>query len=514
MVNTLDAGMSERVNDMKMLAAAGAILKESEQARDLLNALKKTDSVYSWLGIVKENGSILYANQKIHEGDVLPSAGELKTLDEAAEIENFDASQWLISAEKNSSDKKSTRYVRISVPIEENGVYKNKYAVAYLSWDWAKERVNSVLTPARRAAGIEIFIIDKTEKLLYASNDKQVVFPPLHTLNDPISLHWPDGKEYLTAMRYSKGINDFAGMGWRIVVRQPVDQAFSTIYLLQKYILKIGLFFVIVFVGIGFYVAWTLSRPLVQLAKDAESFRESKDVGIFQTKSALYELTLLQNSLNMLLKSRRSYEDQLSTLNANLEKKVKDRTKALEDSNKELQSSLDERQLLMKQLESLATTDSLTGLLNRRAFHERAEYEISRSQRNNQPVSLLTFDIDYFKRINDTYGHDGGDEVLQKCALVCQQQLRDIDLLARFGGEEFVILLPNTDEEHGYQVAERIRKAFEDGVIQTTKGEIRFTASFGVSAGDGSQSLKTMLHDVDQALYVAKDSGRNRVVRA
>jgi diguanylate cyclase (GGDEF)-like protein len=120
------------------------------------------------------------------------------------------------------------------------------------------------------------------------------------------------------------------------------------------------------------------------------------------------------------------------------------------------------------------------------------------------------FDIDYFKKINDTYGHNVGDLVLQKIADICRTILRDIDIIGRIGGEEFAILLPQTDAGEAYNVAERLRIAIEEAMLQP-----KFTASFGVvAAGKGSTEIDTLLNHSDGALYEAKGSGRNRVCMA
>lgn len=171
---------------------------------------------------------------------------------------------------------------------------------------------------------------------------------------------------------------------------------------------------------------------------------------------------------------------------------------------------------LRQELEHQATTDALTGLCNRRQFEVHAHRELSRAQRSGAPLAVLAMDIDKFKSINDTYGHAAGDAVLKALARACAPHLREVDTLARLGGEEFAVLLPETDLAAAQHVAERIRQALaEEGVASSNTETIRFTVSLGAAEyKDGTEDLATLLHRADAALYRAKQTGRNRVCTA
>lgn len=167
---------------------------------------------------------------------------------------------------------------------------------------------------------------------------------------------------------------------------------------------------------------------------------------------------------------------------------------------------------LEEELRTLATTDPLTGAYNRRRFIERAEAEIARGKRYESPVSMLTLDIDHFKKINDTHGHPVGDEVLKALVDICQHTLRTTDIFARMGGEEFSAILPETDIEDAGKTAERLRRAVERSKVITDGGTITYTISIGLSqAHDNEESLPDLMRRADDALYRAKESGRNRV---
>lgn len=165
-------------------------------------------------------------------------------------------------------------------------------------------------------------------------------------------------------------------------------------------------------------------------------------------------------------------------------------------------------------LEKQAYTDYLTGLNNRRSFIERTEIELYRKERYGREFSLIMFDIDYFKYINDKYGHNTGDSVLKEIANICCSVLREVDIIGRIGGEEFAILLPETDIVQATLVAERLRVSISNGkVFPNPNEEVKFAASFGVTfTKDANKSINELLNQADNALYKAKNSGRNRVV--
>ena len=163
-----------------------------------------------------------------------------------------------------------------------------------------------------------------------------------------------------------------------------------------------------------------------------------------------------------------------------------------------------------------ATKDFLTGLYNRRAFEDMARQELARWQRGREPLSLLLIDADHFKRVNDTYGHPTGDAVLRALAHAVQDQLRELDIVARFGGEEIVVVMPSTDLVGARSAAERIRQAIELLRVPTADGsQARFTISVGVAeASREAGSVELLLQRADEALYEAKRRGRNRTVVA
>lgn len=198
------------------------------------------------------------------------------------------------------------------------------------------------------------------------------------------------------------------------------------------------------------------------------------------------------------------------------------RLKALQDAliekNRELDRANRELDKKREELLALTRTDGLTGLYNRRYFEERLAAEFARSERYRVPLSCLMLDLDHFKKMNDTYGHPFGDKVLKGAAGVTQGSLRTVDLLARYGGEELVALLPETGPKEARMVAERIRSRIEalEFTHRTPEGEeatVRCTASVGIATYPvpSIESAEGLLRAADDCLYNAKSEGRNRV---
>ena len=165
---------------------------------------------------------------------------------------------------------------------------------------------------------------------------------------------------------------------------------------------------------------------------------------------------------------------------------------------------------LMKELEKAAYVDALTGIYNRKHFVELADAEIKRAIRMNQAVYVAMLDIDFFKKVNDTLGHDAGDIVLKEIAGIIQKTIRSYDLFGRFGGEEFIILFTVTDEQEAYNTAERIRKNIEQNVINYEDNELRLTASIGMARLINDRPFQNAIRNSDEALYKAKNSAVTR----
>jgi diguanylate cyclase (GGDEF)-like protein len=214
--------------------------------------------------------------------------------------------------------------------------------------------------------------------------------------------------------------------------------------------------------------------------------------------------------LDQTLKTLVKKENELSQTNKELLNEIAAREKT--------ENALRESQ---KALSLQATTDPLTGLFNRRHFYKLARMEIRKALRYSRPLSLIMCDIDFFKKVNDTYGHPLGDKVIKMIAETAKNELRTTDILARYGGEEFIILLTETSAANAFTLCERLRKKIEKKTVLKGKEKISVTTSFGISdhlikseksgSEEDKKIITKLITGADQALYESKEAGRNRV---
>jgi len=272
---------------------------------------------------------------------------------------------------------------------------------------------------------------------------------------------------------------------------------------LHKYALRLLLLLVlyslvILFVFPLFYRT-NLLKPLHVLL---EGVKQAQAGNLKVVLPARYEdeIGILTRTFNSMINTIRLAQNELQTINEELEERVRQRTAELAESE--------------ARYRHLATIDPLTGLFNRRHFFEFAGQEIERSLRYHRAVSAIMFDIDHFKKVNDTYGHAAGDVVLKEVAKHCQDKLREVDIIGRYGGEEFVVLLPEATLETARQVAERLRAEVASLSVSAPDVEkpILVTISLGVAELGGEfLTVDKLLANADYALYQSKQTGRNRV---
>jgi diguanylate cyclase (GGDEF)-like protein len=262
---------------------------------------------------------------------------------------------------------------------------------------------------------------------------------------------------------------------------------------MQKNIARVGIALAIIFWVVD---AWIHSLPL-----DNVTFVDS-------VLSPEFERLWIRSFVVLLFLIFSAYAEHLLNIINKMTEELRLYHERLEDTVAELKTEASERKEAIVELEMLAVTDPLTTLINRRKFNELLSYEIERNQRYQVDLSLIMCDIDHFKQINDSFGHDVGDNALKIFSDKIKKNIREVDIFARWGGEEFMILMPNVKISDANSIAEKLRK-----VIETTniKAIDSLTASFGVTNFSSGDTMESFIKRADAALYQAKDKGRNTV---
>lgn len=236
-------------------------------------------------------------------------------------------------------------------------------------------------------------------------------------------------------------------------------------------------------------------------------FMEWSVHGLCDDEGTLHFYVAVQRDIS----ARKDYESQLARQAHELERantQLERANSQLVSANAELERTNEQLAEANARLASLSLTDSLTGLSNHRAFHARLDAELARAKRDRTPLSLLLLDVDRFKSYNDSFGHPAGDDALQQIAHLFQTHARPSDCVARHGGEEFAVLLPNTDREGALHIAERLRQTIESNAWPHRP----VTISIGIATTDPTDpDTRPLIPQADKALYNSKSTGRNRI---
>ncbi len=350
------------------------------------------------------------------------------------------------------------------------------------------ERVSGVLRAAGQAAE-SAYLIDATGRVAAVGR-----VPPV-SLNDQLSSKLMQRLQpaRIASFWHDDGVETVGtiapvgGTDWSIIVEQPSELAFAIINELERLILGLGLLFVIGMSLIAYVFAHGLAAPLKRLTEGAAKVADG-DLGVELPVQGRDEIAYLTRVFGKMVKR----------LNAG--------RAALDRSNSRLRAR-------NQTLKVLSSTDPLTGLYNRQHLNSRLGDLLEVSRERGESFALLMMDLDHFKRLNDRHGHLAGDEALKLIADELRAILRDDDYAARFGGEEFLVLLPLVDEKTAILVAERLRSGIEKHPIDLRGNRVRLTLSIGVAVfPEAGTDADALIQAADHALYQAKSAGRNRTV--
>lgn len=479
----------------------------SKNARDfapLLNALSESFSSYAWIGLVAPDGVVLSSTDNLLKG---MNVGHRPWFQAATERPFLgDAHEALLLEEKLSNPSSSPlRFVDIAVPVLSDDGELLAVLGAHLYLDWVANMGESFLAPLQERLQSELIVASRTGDILIGPEGTVGQQLPDRFVSGAqreqaghvtTSL---SGNEYLIGYSQLRDRSEYSTFNWLVVVRKPAMKAFQPADDLRNTLMTAGALIAAVLMIVATYAARKTTRPLLKIAEEAGQLDPDKPDTLIRMRDEYDEVKTLSSVLRDLIQSLAEKTRQMNELNRTLEQRVAERTEALEMAN--------------KQLEATVRTDALTDMNNRRYFFELGEVALKKAVRSGTPLSAIMFDADHFKKINDTYGHAIGDKALVHLSRLAVDAVRDTDILARIGGEEFAVLLENTDEAKASEVAERLRQSIDDSPLPLERGNATMSISAGVATfrPDSSDELDSLLALADKALYAAKAGGRNRV---
>lgn len=466
--------------------------------RDAIELMQDSYSHYAWVGFADTQGTVIASGRGLLEGvDVSQRPWFTAGLTNPY-IGDIHEAVLLAKNLQSTTPDEPLRFIDFAAPvIKRNGNLIGVIAT-HAHWSWITEVLASTLPQNAKSRQIEIFISDKNHQVLYPFKSIGAVSIP-KTLNQEMintPLLWNDGIKYLSS-QVAVANDPSNDLGWQVIVRQPANQALATVTRLLQNLVWMSIAGTVLAMLLAYKLASEFSRPIEKLARIARQIQNGNERVNFSVNHKLAEITSLADSLQTMTLGLINREHALAEINRTLEQKVQERTVALESANQELTQ--------------LARKDALTGISNRLAMTEVIKHEFLMYKRDKTCFAIILIDIDHFKEINDNFGHKQGDLVLKRFAQLLQQAVRQTDFVARFGGEEFLVLLPNTDDA-AHAVAEKIRSSIENAVFAINR---QITVSLGVAiTRPDDHTQDDLIHRADVALYRAKNGGRNRVVMA
>lgn len=495
-------GMDDRLGEISRLAS-GDLFPLANRARaitdDTLERIAANRAHYSWIGVAEPDGKVVAASRHMLVGQSVKERPWFQNGLHSAYTGDVHKAKLLATMLPPSVDGAPPRFIDFSAPMTDDAGRLVAVIGAHVNWDWARDVIALLRTGDDRQHGVRVYIVGAGGAVILRPLDTPAD-EPVPTLDKvrqrPQVIEWADGTDYLTSVTTVHPQARSNQLGWQVVVRQPAAVALAPAFQAQRVVWWSGLAVALLAAAGAWWAAGSLSRPLTAMHRAALRIGAGEADVRLPPPSGASEMRGLGSALATMMAALAARETSLREANETLEARVAERTQALADANAELNQ--------------LARRDALTGLPNRRAADERLAGEVARHRRSQQPLTLLVIDIDHFKRVNDTHGHAVGDTVLAQVAQVLQRTLRATDFVARTGGEEFLVLLPETDEGGGLLAADKLRQAVQAQAIEAV-GHV--TISLGMtSRAQTFRDAAAATHAADVALYAAKRSGRNRVV--
>jgi diguanylate cyclase (GGDEF)-like protein len=509
MAERLDTYMAERFRDLNDLAGLAAMrdvwVSDPDSIREVLAQMQASLPAYTWIGLARPDGTVVAATQGMLEGASVAERPWFIAGLEGPMLGDVHDAKLLAGLLGQAPGGEPFRFVDVAVPVLGPDGRLAGVLGAHMSWTWSDEIRATVLRGVDPALETSIWILRADGRVLLGTEYDSIPIDPavLGSLGGGQTfVDRSNGSAALSAIVPAASTAD-NGLGWIVVARRPLATAFAGADQLAFSILAVGLGLGMLGVGIAWLLASRMARPLKQLSEQVDRIGRDPAATMVEREHGSSDIQLLSASVRSLLRRVGTAEDaQVIAERAaeGLQQKMDEKTRSLGEH--------------ISTLQQLADTDPLTRLLNRRAFLVFAGDAMNYYRRYGRGIGILVVDIDFFKRVNDTFGHGSGDDVIEAVGQMIQGEVRTTDKAARFGGEEFVVLLRETELDGAVALAERIREKVAATVIEGRgHGEINVTVSIGLAMAEHrDRDIADVIERADHALYAAKTGGRNQVV--
>ena len=492
--------LNERRREVELLARTPLFRKaplDSVEFQSSLERLQKSYPAYSWIGLTDLDGIVRASTGGLLMGaDVSQRpwfTGGLK----GPHLGDVHDAVLLSRLLRPEPDGAPIRFIDFSVPVLDDSGRLRGVLGAHAHWRWAGEVLQVLKSRDTDRGGLEYLIVNRQGRVIHPERDAMPLSLVERLRTQPVvSDRWGGQTEYVTTLAPVWDVVPEAPLGWQVVVRQPLHTVIADVAELRHAVLLFSLMAGLTLCLLAWWAAGRLSTPLEHLALQARRIEQGDESAELAITGSTREVVHLGEALRSMAATLIHRREALEASNHALEARVEERTAELARLNDELREQ--------------ARRDALTGLPNRLAANERLREEFVRMKRMRSAYAVLVLDIDHFKRINDTHGHPAGDAVLRHVSGVLRGALRESDFVARFGGEEFLILLPVTPLNDAVAVGEKVRGAVESS---PTAAVGAVTLSIGLAMADPThQDEDVAVRAADALLYQAKSAGRNRLV--
>ncbi|WP_374041386.1 diguanylate cyclase domain-containing protein [Massilia sp. IC2-278] len=506
MRDSLNRVIGNAAANVKLLSELPQIrsVHDVDATRSALESLQRSVPEYAWIGVTDANGRLMASTGRLLEGAQVDARPWFQGGRQGLHASDYHPAVLLGKLLPKSPDP--WRFVDVSAPLKnDQGEFVGVVGM-HMSWQWVRKRAAELLTPALREYGAEVLVVRDDGMVLLGPEqliETHIDTPSLRLAakgeTGSMSETGPDGKVYFTGYSRTGADGDPATLKWSVLVRHSEDAALAGARVLERRMIWLSILMAAVLAGSAVLLARRLTRPMDALSNAIELAAHETDAGRpapeIPVVAGFHEAQVLSQAMRELVRSEETHRQALETMNLQLESTVALRT---------------------AELQALLLRDVLTGLPNRRALMETLPDAMERSARSGKPCALLFLDMDGFKAVNDTHGHEEGDELLRQFGSRIAEAVRRTDTVARLAGDEFVVILENLAhlgdaEDKAQSLLASLRQPYA-----LKNGTVSVGASVGVALhlpGDAAD-LEAWLARADQAMYVAKRGGKNAVALA